>query len=242
MFLLLVNRNVNAQNKEPNLHLHFKYLANGKEVVADSNYTNAFHEIYRITKLKFYISNIGLGGNKRANASQEVFLQDWTENKDLTIPVFAGRYSKLFFTIGVDSALNNSGAQSGSLDPLNGMFWTWNSGYIYFKMEGFSPASKADLQRIEYHNGGYRYPYSTARVVELALPQQLEINEGEQLQLTINVNLDAFWNGIKQIKINENAVLMSPGALASSIADNFAGMFSIDLSPDPSPQEKGKNK
>ena len=241
MFLLLVNRDVTAQKNEPNLHLHFKYLANGKEVVADSNYTNAFNEIYRITKLKFYISNIGPGGNKRANASQEVFLQDWTENKDLTIPVFAGRYSKLFFTIGVDSALNNSGAQSGSLDPLNGMFWTWNSGYIYFKMEGFSPASKADLQRIEYHIGGYLYPYSAARVVELALPQQIEIIEGEQLQLTINVNLDAFWNGIKQIKINENAVLMSPGALASNIADNFAGMFSIGTN-DPSSQGKGTNE
>lgn len=27
----------------------------------------------------------------------------------------------------------------GDLDPLNGMYWAWNSGYINMKIEGITP-------------------------------------------------------------------------------------------------------
>ncbi|WP_316930094.1 MbnP family protein, partial [Hymenobacter sp. IS2118] len=48
-------------------------------------------------------------------ASQLLALKD--------IPV--GDYQSVSFTVGVDSARNVAGAQTGALDPNNGMFWTW---------------------------------------------------------------------------------------------------------------------
>jgi hypothetical protein len=127
----------------------------------------------------------------------------------------------------VDSALNCSGAQSGALDPVNGMFWTWNTGYIYFKLEGYATDSPNDLQKIEYHIGGYTGPYKANRKVELNLPQPLLIEAGKSTVITINVDLDQFWVGKNKINIATNALIMSPGALAAAAADNLPAMFSI---------------
>ena len=39
-------------------------------------------------------------------------------------------FTTLHFLLGVASARIVSGAQTGALDTLKDMFWTWNSGYI----------------------------------------------------------------------------------------------------------------
>ena len=38
--------------------------------------------------------------------------------------------------LGVDSVLNYNGVHEGALDPINGMYWTWQTGYIHCKLEG----------------------------------------------------------------------------------------------------------
>ena len=135
-----------AQKNEASITLRFQYIANDKPLVlADSTYTNAFGEQYTITKLKFYISNPRFIVKEKNNKEASVFLIDAAGDDSISFKAPAGEYSKLMFSIGVDSALNSSGAQAGALDPLNGMFWTWNSGYVYFKMEGYSTSSTADL-------------------------------------------------------------------------------------------------
>ena len=50
-----------------------------------------------------------------------------------TISLAANKYDSVGFLLGVDSAGNTSGAQTGALDPLNDMFWTWNTGYVMEK-------------------------------------------------------------------------------------------------------------
>ncbi len=216
-----------AQN-HGNLLLRFHVMANNKALVlADSSYTNAFNESYNISRLKFYISNINTAGNQLKEYNKEIYLLENGITDSVWANVLPGAYHKLYFTVGVDSALNNSGAQEGVLDPLNGMFWTWNSGYIFFKMEGYSNASTADLQRIEHHIGGYRSPFNAARLIELNLPASLIVTEGSSSTIDIKLNLDNYWNGLHSIKIAEQALIMSPGNQASKIADNFQNMFSI---------------
>lgn len=65
------------------------------------------------------------------------------------------QYDSITFLIGVDSLHNVSGAQTGALDPVNDMFWTWNSGYVMAKLEGNSSSSPQMNQKFEYHIGGY---------------------------------------------------------------------------------------
>jgi hypothetical protein len=217
-----------AQKNYGTLVLKFQYTANGKILtLKDSNYVNAFGENYAITRLKFYISNISLSAKAKSNWGKEVFLLDASTGDSVKIKAFPGVYSNLNFTIGVDSILNCSGAQDGSLDPLNGMFWTWNSGYVFFKLEGYSSSSTADLHRIEHHIGGYQGINKAARPIKLALQQSLKMNEDDHKTITIMVDLDKYWKGETDIIIASNALIMVPGELAKKSADNLPDMFSI---------------
>lgn len=67
------------------------------------------------------------------------------------VPV--GDYTDMRLVLGVDSTHNVSGAQAGALDPAQGMFWNWNTGYIMVKAEGTSPQSATGS--FAYHLGGF---------------------------------------------------------------------------------------
>ena len=217
-----------AQKKEASVILKFENQANHKLLVLnDSSYVNDFGEHYSITKLKYYISDISLGTKEESFTTKNIFLMDAANEEKISINILPGIYSKIIFILGVDSAYNNSGAQEGALDPLNGMFWTWNTGYVYFKMEGYSPASNADLNRIEHHIGGYRGPNKANRQIRLNFLQPLVINGGDQKEIVVNLNLDKYWKGPNDISIQTNALIMITGELAKKSADNFPGMFFI---------------
>ena len=109
------------------------------------------------------------------------------------------------------------------------MFWSWNSGYIFFKMEGYSSSSSADLQRIEHHIGGYLGAHKASVNIQLPLQKPLVLKENAKYLIEITLNLDKYWKGKNDISIAGNALIMTPGALAIKSADNFAGMFSARL-------------
>ncbi len=73
------------------------------------------------------------------------------------------------FLLGVDSLTNVSGVFGGDLDPIKGMYWTWNSGYINLKLEGTSPRSPYATHAFELHLGGYLPPFPTVQRVTLPL-------------------------------------------------------------------------
>lgn len=226
--LFIISNSLQAQNYG-RLVLRFNPVANNKKLVlSDSSYTNAFNETYQVSRLKFYISKVNLAGAKNIDYNKDVFLIDAQGSDSLEVDILPGSYSRLYFTAGVDSVLNVSGAQDGALDPLNGMFWTWNTGYIFFKMEGFSASSTADLNRIEQHIGGYRSPYNAARFIDLKLPATLNIDIGETKYIDVKVDLDKFFDGPHQLRIAGKPMLMSPGAEAMKAADNIAQLFSIE--------------
>ena len=217
-----------AQKKEASIIFKFENQANHNLLVLnDSSYVNDFGEHYSITKLEYYISDISLGTKEESFTTKNIFLMDAANEEKISINILPGIYSKIIFILGVDSAYNNSGAQEGALDPLNGMFWTWNTGYVYFKMEGYSPASNADLNRIEHHIGGYRGPNKANRQIRLNFLQPLVINDGDQKEIVVNLNLDKYWKGPNDISIQTNALIMTTGELAKKSADNFPGMFFI---------------
>jgi hypothetical protein len=201
--------------------LRFENVANAKKIVLnDSLYENNFGEKYSISKLKYYVSNICLLTKGALEVDKTVYLIDAA--KENTIIKKDGRkIVGISFLVGVDSALHCSGAQSGALDPLNDMFWTWNNGYVMFKLEGKSTSSSADNNRIEQHIGGYKGEYKTMREIVLPIDAKYLLKNNS---IVIQMNLDEYWNGIK---IAENPVIATSGALAKKAADNFVRMFSV---------------
>ncbi|MFC4262610.1 MbnP family protein [Ferruginibacter yonginensis] len=222
--LLLCGAAANAQ--ATNLVIHFINKANNKKIVLnEASYTNNFGESYQLSKLKYYVSNITLQNGNTATYNKNVYLIENDTNNIIQINNVTLPLQALQFQIGVDSILNCSGAQSGSLDPLNNMFWTWNSGYIMFKAEGYSSNSTAINNKIEYHIGGYLPNQQTMRTISIPINANQIKKFNNALHLYVAMNMDAFWNHQYAIKIAETPVIATPGVLAVHAANNFVGMF-----------------
>jgi hypothetical protein len=174
-----------------------------------------------INRFKYYISHIQLIDltGKTIVPENQYYLIDIADEKSTAIQLSVpeSRYTGIRFLIGVDSIHNVSGVQTGALDPLHGMFWTWNSGYIMAKLEGKASSSMIAGKQFTYHIGGFRRHHNTTRLIELQAPVFTD-------SLTIIANAATWFNGIH---IAKEPVCHSPGGLAVRFADNYSKMFSI---------------
>ena len=151
------------------LTLEFEHVV-GNDALAlnPQQYTNANGDQFQVTTFKYYISNIVLikadGSTFKQPESYYLIDQEQPNSKLITLEnVPSGEYTGLTFTVGVDSTRNVSGAQTGALDPTQGMFWSWNTGYIFLKLEGYSPQSEKG--GLTFHIGGFKTPNNTIRTI-----------------------------------------------------------------------------
>ena len=100
-------------------------------------------------------------------------------------------FESVAFTLGLDSSKNVSGELENAYDPLLGMYWAWNTGYINLKIMGESSAVPTNSNEFEFHLGGYRSPFATAQTIQVDLNDQyiyfdLEKLFSESINLTKN--------------------------------------------------------
>ena len=175
-------------------------------------------EATNLEVFKFYISNVEIqfeDGSSfiEQNSYHLVDLEDEVTKKFQLQNVPEKRIEKLRFIVGTDSITNVSGALDGDLDPIKGMYWAWNSGYVNFKVEG-----KFENKKFEYHIGGYSTPNATARNVEIEVPNSMSE------PLIIHVDVMAF---LEKANITETNSVLIPGATARQLSDIFSTIFSL---------------
>lgn len=213
-------------NKRP-IQLTIRPIAFGAPIDTSILYTNGSGEPFKVRTFKFYISQIELKQIDGTRTIEEdryhlIDLFD-TASQTFTIKMEKGSYDSIRFMIGVDSAHNVSGAQAGALDPVKGMFWTWNTGYIFAKLEGRSPISTAPNRSITYHIGGFRNGENAIR--NISLSGLVDVETTSSIELTADI---AFWfDGVERIRIANHPSIMTPGPIAIKFADNYAKMFSL---------------
>jgi hypothetical protein len=214
-----------------NLTISFHHFVGERKLQLDTaTYYNEFDQSFTVTKFKYYIGKIGLiKANGSIVKSGDYFLvneEDSASKKIILKDLPTGEYSGINFIIGVDSIDNCSGPQSGALDPVNAMFWAWNTGYIFLKLEGKSSASKSPGNVFEYHIGGYRPPSNCIRQVSFNFSKPLKI--------------DGAGKSVLDLKADILEILRTPSAIDFSklssvtdfhnttmIADNYMDMFSV---------------
>ena len=108
------------------------------------------------------------------------------------------------------------GVQGGELDPTNGMYWSWQSGYINFKFEGTALSCPARKHVFQFHIGGFQAPYNTLQSV------QLPLEHSDTLNLKLDLNLL-----LTKENITENYQVMSPNQKAMTFAKQLSHLFSI---------------
>ena len=217
----------------PNLILHFKATVHGQPLLLHQNYTNSFGENFKPDIFRFYAGKISPALNDhaavKAGGDGAYHLIDFSDTASTTVSlrVPEGVYNEIHFLLGVDSIDQTSGAKTGALDPARGMFWTWNTGYLSFKIEGTSPDSKEPAHGFSYHIGGYRWPNSTVWRMKIATrsDQQFRVERSGTTNLVISIELDYFFDGLTPIHIRKTAACTSPGETARLISGNFTGAF-----------------
>lgn len=210
------------------LALVFHNHIGSKELVLGEPVKNILGETIAVQKFRYYVSNFSVTdkNGKIIPLPVQYFLVDEADalSKTITLTIPDVTVTGIRFLLGVDSIRNVSGVQTGALDPLHGMFWTWNSGYIMAKLEGVSELANTAGHSFTFHVGGFRTGMNTTRMIDLNLSPASE----NLREIHINADINQWFKSRTELKIAENPVCHSPGALAMRIADNFSSMFSIN--------------
>lgn len=121
-------------------------------------------------------------------------------------------YDAVSFTLGLDSSKNVSGELENAYDPLLGMYWAWNTGYVNLKLAGKSSLVLTKTHDFEFHLGGYRFPYASAQQVQVDL-----------LDSYIQFELSLLFPDVISLKKTHH--LMLPGKEAFLILQGLAACF-----------------
>ena len=184
-----------------NLSIAFNNTVNGKTISSsDTNYRNAAGNLYTISLLKYYVTNMVLvdENNKEwfAKNYHLINIDEPTQNTFLLSGIPTAKYTKMKFILGVDSLRNTTGVQDGFLDPSYGMIWDWNTGYIFFKHEGNYKNSLNEIKPLRSHLGKDLGRGN----VEVNLPM-ININ-GALSKLTIDFDLNKAYGAQNTIDFN----------------------------------------
>lgn len=220
----------NVEGKSRGTKVTFRHkVGNRNLVLFDETYTNAFNEPFVVSKFRYYISNFVWTDEtgRKGYGDGYCHLIDEADSSSKKIQLNSSEMSRLVsleFTIGVDSSKNTSGVQTGDLDPMKGMFWTWNSGYVFAKLEGTSDSSNAASHYFNFDVGGYKAKENAIRKIKLNINGS---TTGYIKEILIDVDVSKFFNAVHAIPISKTPICHQPGKLAMKLADNYATMFSI---------------
>jgi hypothetical protein len=184
----------------------------------------------KFSRIQYYVSNIRLQRDDSTwwaepNSYRLVNENSLAERTFRINNIPKGRYVKYEMMIGVDSSMSLSGIQTGALDPSNGMYWSWLTGYIFVKSEGFTPHSPTGT--FQYHLGGFMQPYNAIQVRRYNLTgvKEITFNSGTHATMKMKSNVARFWHG--GIRTSVLSVIHSPTDTAAMMAKNFADGFYV---------------
>lgn len=211
-------------------------------------YVNANGDQFNVTLLNYYISNIKLkksdGSTYTVPQESSYFLikeSDANAHEIKLGDIPAGDYTEVTFTVGVDSIRNTMdlSKRTGILDPAansgdDNMYWSWNSGYIFFKMEGLSPQAPADAagnKKFRYYIGGFgglnsKTINNVKTITRNFGTEKATVRTNITPQLHIVVDVLKAFEGSTKVSIAANTTVMF-APFSVNIANNYVEMFKV---------------
>ena len=221
-------------NVDPQLKVSFEHVVNNQPLVLKTaKYTNAHGDTFSVSTYKYYISNVSVytndGTEYKEPESYHLIDEAKSDSKSFVLTNLPkATYVKIKFLLGVDSTRNVSGAQTGALDPLNTMFWTWNTGYIMARMEGTSPQTNPYPDNLGFHIGRFKGTNNVLKWITLEFPSNAVITDTHAPGVHIKSDIAEWFKTPNVIDFAKLSVVAAEGANAKLIADNYADMFTVD--------------
>lgn len=232
------------------LRIEFDNVVGDKNLVMNSvTYRNAANEDFVVTKFNYFVSNIKLiksdGSSFAVPQDSSYFLirEDTKASQFVTLnSIPFGDYKSVEFMVGVDSLRSTAPIEKrkGVLDPSgsmmeDGMYWSWNSGYIFVKLEGTSTQGNPVNGKFYYHIGlfgGYsQRTVNNTRAVRVDFGEpKASVNASKTPEVHLLVNILKMFDGPgTRAKISEsNSIMGGQPVKSQEIANNYAHMFSLD--------------
>lgn len=200
--------------------VQFEFTFAGEPLILDKPYYSpSMGDSIQLETIRFYVSDplLVFDNQQIIPAEERYYLLDVSVPGSLAIN-FPNPDSIpsviLRFNIGIDSLTNVDGARGGALDPVNGLYWSWQSGYINTKIEGTSPSCPARHNRFQFHLGGYQSPNNCLQKVAVKVPLTPVIR--------IEIDLATYF---QQVNLLEVYQIMSPSSKAVILSGLFAKSF-----------------
>ncbi|WP_149207778.1 MbnP family protein [Flavobacterium johnsoniae] len=229
------------------LALEFNNVVGDKPLkLQDGSYSNEAGEKFSVTTFNYFVSNIKLHQKEGKeyvipqDSSYFLIKENDPASRKINLKVPEGQYTAVTFTIGVDSLRSTMdiSRRTGALDiaggMLDGMYWTWNSGYLFMKFEGDSPQAELDRtgqRKFRYHIGGfggYNKPsVNNIRTVTIDLSKKGAVKAKKNAISRVVLQTDAsrVFNGKTKVSIAANSTVMF-GDFSRLISENYTQMFS----------------
>jgi hypothetical protein len=216
---------VTTSNVSGLVRFEFENFVDGTPIqLGPLSFTNQAGNIFSVDLLKYYISNVKFydqGSVVYAAPNYELLDASDITTLSFDMPVPQGSYDEVRFLLGVDSLRNVSGAQSGELDPVYGMFWDWNTGYIYFKHEGQFIDAAGDTLPLVYHYG------ALPALREHPFTASFSVLPGQSKTIKFRFNLNKVYRTPNVVDFNNNNIHSGGANWVNTIRDNFENAFEI---------------
>ena len=244
-----VDPDTSFDSKPPGtLQLAFDNVVGNQDLQLNTGtYRNASGESFTPTTFNYFVSNIKL---TRTDGREYVVPQDSSyflikENvpasQTITLQnVPAGSYKSVSFVIGVDSLRSTMDISqlTGVLDPAgdhtsaSGMYWSWNSGYIFLKLEGTSPSAPTDAtgeNTFRYHIGffGGRDTRTINNLKTVPIPfgnDVAAVTAKQRPTVTLQTDVLKIFQGPATVSIAQNPEVMV-SQYSQTVAANYAQMM-----------------
>jgi len=233
-----------GSSEKGTLTLHFDNVAGDDDLTLNTtSYTNASGETFKVTALRYFISNISLktvaGDVYTVPQDSSYFLVDEAdeESQDLVLKnIPAGDYNAVTFTLGVDSlkSVADVGARTGILDPTaTDMYWSRSQGYIFFRMDGTSDAIAGADKTFAYHIGGYGGPsaaektFNNLKKFDLTFgSSQAQVRTSIAPEAHFYIDILKVFQGPATVSLAEHPQVMFT-EYSKTIANNYAAMIAF---------------
>lgn len=213
------------------LEVAVRHTFHGEPLLLDSlRYENAARETLSVTRLSYLLSGFALereDGVWVEVADGNAWMDAARQRMSARLEVPEGKYRALRFHVGPDAAANTADPATlpadHPLNPnLNGLHWTWQTGYIFLAVEGRFRAAAAELGGYSYHFA--RTPNRTR--ISLAVPLDLARDAG----VLLDFDLAALFHAPRPLSFAKdgNSTHSREGdPIAATLAANLPGAFRV---------------
>ncbi|MFK7948913.1 MAG: MbnP family protein [Saprospiraceae bacterium] len=212
--------------------LEFEHVFDSEAFTLGEEYTTSNGDVITANLFKYYVSNVVLSnedGSTTYTVPNSYYIVDASNTESLNIDIQDvpnGEYSKVNFILGVDAQSNTEGAQEGALAPEKGMYWSWNTGYIFLKLEG----TTSNATDITYHIGGFSSATNNnIKTIERDVPTGSMINvNGSESTVHYMVDVAEFFKNPVDFDVEATPTVTMPNANSVIISENYEDMHMIN--------------